>query len=258
MLYACTAVPLQLWLLHSPADAALWQRLVGLVATHQPHPDSWTGVLLGSPSRLQLLAASSIPPPPTAHKLYPAYHEEFEAQREMAAAMQEAGLLPADVASEYARTPAASWGGASHDSRSQGGASYGGAALQPSPSFQAAAEAAGVEQEAFELDAFHRQLSVGEELLEAAVHALLGIGRDSTDMLYMRTQLLMGAAWDRHQLQVRGHCDQSVWVWGFVHCSCAKPLAMELHMAMEFVAEAPDRCPPGEVVPKCTCIYADD
>jgi hypothetical protein len=48
-------LPLQLWRLSFPGDAAWWQRVVGLVRQRTPHPDSWQGLVVEP----QVLTSSS-------------------------------------------------------------------------------------------------------------------------------------------------------------------------------------------------------
>jgi hypothetical protein len=190
----------QLWRLHCPGDALWWQRVVGWTGTHTPHPDSWTA-LLGARACGGFCAAATATVAAAAGARVAWSSSSGEVKYICTVAN-------ADTAPEYSVSSAI----ADDDDEFMGNSSGGmGNRLEGGEEGVhgwedqlVSAGKGGLLEEAGALaedDLLLDQLAIAETLLEGAVHSLLAIGRDSSQLLYGKLCSLVGPD-ARHLLQV--------------------------------------------------------
>ena len=189
--------------------------MVGMVAAHAPHPDSWTG-LLGVKTSGSFCAAATAAIAEGAAAARFARRSSCSQTADGAAPTDPGADADGDIGykSDAKELPAALGPLAAAKSST----AYGREEVKESEVGSEEGDASGLADEvgaagceemleqARALDedgVLLDQLSLAETLLEAAVHSLLAIGRDSTRLLYGKLCSLMGPE-AKHLLQVGG------------------------------------------------------
>jgi hypothetical protein len=216
-------VCLQLWRFTSQGDSTWWQRIVGLVQHHVPHPDSWHNLISSysstrnstTPSSLSTNSVDSIQEVQQLHELLHGCPSRVRSSPSVAGknapcgggltAGQGAPKSAASRLSGFVVKPlqldgcAASSSGSSAAVQARSAVAAAAAATScveayapdhvgsqeaASTASTAAAAASWPELWSAEDVAWLSQLVQAEELLETAVHMLLGVGADSSGELY--------------------------------------------------------------------------